>query len=63
MIKKLIAYAAKVPMGYVLDSVLGAEPIGAFNINLQRLMFGTMTPKQVAEDLEMMVDKIDRGNR
>jgi raffinose/stachyose/melibiose transport system substrate-binding protein len=63
MIKKLIAFAGKVPMGYVMDAVLGAEPIGAFNINLQRMMFGTMTAKQVAVDLETMVDKIDRGNR
>ncbi|HKM07232.1 MAG TPA: extracellular solute-binding protein [Sphaerochaeta sp.] len=63
MIKKLIAFASKVPMGYVMDAVLGAEPIGAFNINLQNMMFGTMTPKQVAKDLETMVNKIDRGNK
>jgi raffinose/stachyose/melibiose transport system substrate-binding protein len=63
MIKKLIAFAGKVPMGYVMDAVLGAEPIGAFNVNLQRMMFGTMTPKQVAQDLETMVDKIDRASK
>lgn len=60
MIKKLISFAGKVPMGYVMDSVLGAEPIGTFNINLQNMMFGTMSPKQVAQELETMVEAIDR---
>jgi len=60
MIKKLIAYAAKVPMGYVMDSVLAAEPIGTFNINLQNMMFGTKTPKQVGQELEAMVTAIGR---
>ena len=60
MIKKLIAFAGKVPMGYVMDSVLGAEPIGTFNINLQNMMFGSLSPKQVAQELETMVEAIDR---
>ncbi|MFA7128464.1 MAG: carbohydrate ABC transporter substrate-binding protein, partial [Sphaerochaeta sp.] len=60
MIKKLISFAGNVPMGYVMDSVLGAEPIGTFNINLQNMMFGTMSPKQVAQELETMVEAIDR---
>ena len=63
MVKKLIAYAGRVPMGYVMDSVLGAEPIGTFNVNLQNMMFGTMTPLQVGQSLETMVDAIDRGNK
>jgi len=60
MIQKLVAYAGKVPMGYVMDSVLAAEPIGTFNINLQNMMFGTKTPKQVGEELEAMVSAIGR---
>lgn len=62
MIQKLIQYAAKAPMGYVLDAVIGAEPIGVFNNNLQQMMFGNKTPQQVADELETMVDEIDRGN-
>lgn len=60
MIRKLIQYAAKAPMGYVLDAVIGAEPIGAFNVNLQEMMFGQKTPQQVADELESMVGSIDR---
>ncbi len=60
MIKKLIAYAGSVPMGYVMDSVIAAEPIGTFNINLQNMMFGTMTPHDVATDLERMVESVGR---
>lgn len=60
MIQKLVAYAAKVPMGYVMDSVLAAEPIGRFNINLQNMMFGTKTPQQVGQELEAMVAAIGR---
>jgi raffinose/stachyose/melibiose transport system substrate-binding protein len=60
MIKKLIAFAGKVPMGYVMDAVIGAEPIGTFNINLQKMMFGTMSPSEVAQELETMVEAIDR---
>ncbi|MGE4583655.1 MAG: ABC transporter substrate-binding protein [Sphaerochaeta sp.] len=60
MIKKLIAFAARVPMGYVMDSVIDAEPIGTFNINLQNMMFGTMTSTQVAQELETMVQAIGR---
>lgn len=47
-------------MGYVMDSVLAAEPIGTFNINLQNMMFGTKTPKQVGQELEAMVTAIGR---
>lgn len=60
MIQKLVAYAGKVPMGYVMDSVLAAEPIGTFNINLQNMMFGTKTPKQISQELEAMVTAIGR---
>lgn len=62
MIQKLIEYAGSAPMGYVLDSVLGAEPIGVFNVNLQEMMFGQKTPQQVADELEAMVEKIDRAD-
>lgn len=60
MIKKLIAYAGRVPMGYVMDSVIGAEAIGEFNINLQNMMFGTMSPQNVADALESKIATIDR---
>jgi raffinose/stachyose/melibiose transport system substrate-binding protein len=60
MIKKLIAFAGEVPMGYVMDSVIAAEPIGTFNINLQNMMFDTMSPLEVAQDLERMVSSVGR---
>lgn len=60
MIKKLITFAGQVPMGYVMDSVIAAEPIGTFNINLQNMMFGTMTPEEVAQHLEDMVVALGR---
>jgi raffinose/stachyose/melibiose transport system substrate-binding protein len=43
-----------------MDSVIAAEPIGTFNINLQNMMFGTMTPQDVATDLERMVESVGR---
>ncbi|ADK81243.1 ABC transporter substrate-binding protein [Sediminispirochaeta smaragdinae] len=62
MIKKLINYVGSIPMGYVLDSVVGAEGIGIFNNDLQEMMFGLTTPKDVASKLEEWVKENDRSN-
>ena len=56
----ITTFAGQVPMGYVMDSVIAAEPIGTFNINLQNMMFGTMTPEEVAKHLEDMVVALGR---
>ena len=60
MIKKLISFVGNVPMGYVLDSVIGSEAIGKFNVSLQEMMYGLKTPEQVADELEQLVEANDR---
>ncbi len=51
------------PMGYVIDSKLDAEGMGILNPDIQAMMFGNLTPREVAERYEAWVSKNDSNRR
>ncbi len=47
------------PMGYVIDSKMDAQGMGVLNPDIQAMMFGNMTPYEVAERYEKWVASND----
>jgi raffinose/stachyose/melibiose transport system substrate-binding protein len=57
-----IAYAdfqENTPMGYVIDAKMDGEGMGVLNPSIQAMMFGNMTPQEVAEKYEAWVKEND----
>ena len=63
MIKKLAAFIASTPAGYVLDSVLDAEGMGVLQPAIQEMILGAKTPEQVAKDYEAWVAANDSSRK
>ncbi len=59
--KKLGAFIANTPGGYVLDDVMDAEGVGVLNTGLQEMMLGSMSPQELAEKYEQWVAEHDSG--
>ena len=52
---KLAEFVGSTPGGYVIDAVMDAEGMGVLHPALQEMMFGALTPQEVAERYETWV--------
>lgn len=59
--QKLADFLAETPGGYVIDAVLDAEGMGVLHPNIQEMMFGELTPQEVADNFEEWVAENDSG--
>jgi raffinose/stachyose/melibiose transport system substrate-binding protein len=56
---KYAQFQQKHPMGYVIDAKMDGEGMGLLNPDIQAMMFGNITPKEVAERYEAWVKEND----
>ncbi len=61
--RKLSDFLGTTPGGYVIDAVLDAEGMGVLHPALQEMMFGRLTPRQVAQRYEDWVEANDTGRQ
>ena len=59
--RKLADFLGTTPGGYVIDAVMDAEGMGVLHPALQEMMFGRLTPQQVAQRYEQWVAANDTG--
>lgn len=55
LLDKLAAFLGSKPAGYVIDAVIDAEGMNVLHPDLQEMIFGNKTPRQVAENFEAWV--------
>lgn len=63
MIKHLAEFVNTTPGGYVIDAKMDAEGMGVLHPALQKMMFGELTPAQVAAEYESWVAANDTGRK
>lgn len=56
-------FSASRPMGYVIDAKMDPEGMGVLNPDIQAMMFGQLTPREVAERYEAWVAANDTNRR
>jgi raffinose/stachyose/melibiose transport system substrate-binding protein len=55
LLAKLVNFLNTKPAGYVIDAVVDGEGMGVLHPGLQEMMFGNMTPQEVADEFETWV--------
>lgn len=62
--KQYAEFSTTKPMGYIIDANMDGEGMGVLNPSIQAMMFGNMTPQEVAAEYEKWVAANDsnRGN-
>ncbi len=55
MQSKFVEFSATYPMGYVFDSIMDGEGVNLLNTQLQGMMMGSGTPKEIAATYEQWV--------
>ncbi len=61
MLSNLFNLLNATPGGYVIDGVMDAAGMGLLHPAIQEMIFGNMTPEQVAADYEAWVAANDSG--
>ena len=59
--RKLSEFLSTTPGGYVVDAIMDAEGMGVLHPAIQEMMFGVLTPQEVAEQYETWVAANDSG--
>lgn len=63
LIKKLNAFVATTPSGYVIDAVMDAEGMATLHAGLQEMILGAKTPEEVAQEYEAWVAANDSARK
>ncbi len=63
LLRKLAAFLAEKPAGYVIDAVLDAEGMAVLHSQIQEMMFGNVSPAEVAAAYEAWVAANDSSRK